>query len=136
MALNTKRANALVNMEADGALALLNNGYLRIYQGTQPADADASLGAAVLLAEARFAATASAGAAVAGVCTAAAISPDTDANATGTAEFYRAFKSDGTTPVVDGSAGTGTVDCVLQSASIILHQTVPIDSFVYNANKG
>jgi hypothetical protein len=40
MALNPKTAVATRNKAIDAAGADLNNGYLRVYQGTQPTDAD------------------------------------------------------------------------------------------------
>ena len=57
MATNLKLSNATVDAEGDALAPLFNNGYLRIYEGTIPADADTALGAQVLLAELRFAAT-------------------------------------------------------------------------------
>src|SRR4051812_39464332 len=102
MALNPKLSNAAANAAADAVCALLNNGYLRLYSGTQAADADTAIGAQVLLAELRFNATAF-GSAVAGVATANAITADSSADATGTATWFRALKSDGTTVVFDGS---------------------------------
>src|SRR4051812_26349881 len=100
MALNSQLANVAANAEADAVATLLNNGYLRIYSGTQAATADTAIGAQVLLAELRFGATAF-GAAVAGVATANAITSDTSADATGTASWFRTLKSDGTTAVFD-----------------------------------
>ena len=50
MANNLKLTNEAVNAEADALSVLLDNGYLRIYDGTQAATADTALGAQVLLA--------------------------------------------------------------------------------------
>ena len=99
---NTQLANATVNGQGDNLAARLNNGYLRIYDGTQPATADTAIGAQVLLAEPRFNATA-APATVNGLITFNAITADASANATGTATWFRALSSDGTTVVYDGS---------------------------------
>src|SRR4051794_39788313 len=105
MANALRLSNAAVSAEADALARLLDNGYLRIYSGTQPATADTALSGNTLLAELRANAT-SAPAAVAGVLTFNAVTSDTANDATGTATFYRAFKSDGTTGVMDGSVGT------------------------------
>jgi hypothetical protein len=48
--------------------------------------------------------------------------------ATGTASFFRIFKSDGTTVVMDGSVGTGSADMILDNTSIATGQTVTITS--------
>ena len=134
MAKNTQLSNAAANAEADALAALLNSGYLRIYDGSQPADANTAVSSQVLLAELRFGATAF-GAAVAGVITANAITGDSDANATGTAAWFRALKSDGTTVVMDGSVGTSGTNLVVATTSIALHQTVNCSSFVHTVNE-
>lgn len=134
MALNPKRSNAAANAAVDAMAALLNNGYLRIYDGTQAADADTAVGAQVLLAELRFGATAF-GAGVAGVATANAITSDSSANATGTASWFRALESDGTTVVYDGSVGTATADLILNSTAIAAGAAVAVSSLTLTENK-
>jgi len=134
MASNLKMADAGVNAEADALAALLNSGYLRIYDGTQPATADTAVSTQVLLAELRFNATAF-GASSAGVITANAITDDTDANNTGTATWFRALKSDGTTSVLDGNVGTSASNLVISTTSIIQHATVSVSSFVHTVTK-
>lgn len=135
MALNPKLANVGANAAADAVARLLDNGYLRIYDGAQPATADTAIGAQVLLAELRYNAT-SAPAASAGVLTFSAITSDTAANATGTAAWFRAFKSDGTTAVYDGSVGTGTNDIVLNSVAIQISAQVDVTALTYTQQKG
>ena len=52
---STTLSNANVQAQGDAMVALLSNGYLRIYSGAQPATADTAVpGAQVLLAELRF----------------------------------------------------------------------------------
>ena len=135
MALNPKRTNLAASTEADAVCALLNTGWLRIYDQTQPVTADTAIGAQVLLAELRWNATAF-GAASNGVATANAITSDTSANATGTASWFRAFKSDGTTAVFDGSVGTATADLIINTTSIVTGAQVDCTAFTYTANKG
>ena len=135
MALNPKRSNAAVNAAADALTTLLNNGYLRIYDGTQPATADTAVSSQTLLAELRFNATAF-GAASAGVATANAFTSDASANNTGTASWFRALKSDGTTAVFDGSVGTTSADLVVNSTGISTGAEVSVSSFTYTENKG
>lgn len=135
MALNPKFSNAGVNNKADSMLALLNSGFLRIYDGTQPTTADTAIGAQVLLAELVFNATAF-GASAAGVASANAITQDSSANATGTATWFRALKSDGTTVIFDGSVGTSGANLNLNSVAIQIGAAVSVTSFQYTENKG
>lgn len=131
MALNTQLSNATVNAQADTLSALLNNGYLRIYSGTQPANANTALSGNTLLAELRFSATA-APAASNGVITFNAITSDSSADNTGTATFFRALKSDGTTVVFDGTVGTSSANMIIATTSISAGQTVSCSSFTHS----
>ena len=135
MANNLKLSNAAVNAEADALSALLDNGYLRIYDGTQAATADTALGAQVLLAELRFNADAAA-AATAGVLTLNAITQDSNANNTGTASWFRALQADGSTVMFDGTVGTSGCDLNIATTSIVAGAIVGATSFVYTVNKG
>jgi hypothetical protein len=141
MALNTQMANATVNAQGDAMSNLLDNGYLRIYDGTQATNADTALGAQVLLAELRFNATAS-GATSGGVITWSAMTADSSANATGTPTWFRALSSDGTTVVYDGTVGASGANLNLSGLSggqIIIGGNVSVSSFthdVLNASSG
>jgi hypothetical protein len=138
MALNTQMADVAVNAEADALTPLFANGYLRIYSGTQPATADTALSGNTLLAELRFGATAF-GSASSGVLTANAITSDSSADNSGTASFFRALKSDGTTALMDGSVGTSSANMVVATTTITAGQTVSCSSFtidVRNSTSG
>src|SRR5687767_778206 len=117
MANNVKLTNLAANTKADALAALADGGVLRIYDGTQPADGDTAIGAQNLLAELTLD-TPAFGAAVAGVATAEPITGDASADATGTATWFRLFKADGTTKILDGSVGTSGCDLNLSSVSI------------------
>jgi hypothetical protein len=137
VAFSPKMSNVGANTAADALTALLNNGYLRLYDGTQPATADTAITTQTLLSTLRFGATAFA-AASAGVAVANAIAQDPSAAATGTATWFRALKSDGTTVVFDGaiSTVTGTADLVLTSDSITMGAIVTVNGFTYQQAKG
>ncbi|MEK9722830.1 MAG: hypothetical protein VW405_05010 [Rhodospirillaceae bacterium] len=135
MANNPKRSNTAVNAAADAVCPLLNNGYLRIYDGTQPATADTAISTQTLLAELRWNATAF-GSASSGVSTANSITADSSADATGTATWFRALESDGSTVVFDGSVSTSGADLNLNSVSITAGSAVSVTSFTYTENKG
>jgi hypothetical protein len=134
MALNPKRSNEAVNAAVAAFGALLNNGILRIYNGAQPATADTAIGAVTLLAELTFNATAF-GAPSAGVATANAIASDTNANNTGTAAWFRAWKSDGTSPVYDGTVGTSSADAIINTVAINAGATVSCSGLTLTENK-
>jgi hypothetical protein len=133
MSLNTQLSNTTVNAQGDALATLLNNGYCRIYSGTQPTDANTDLGSQTLLAELRFQATA-APSTVGGVVTFNSLTSGT-AVATGTASFFRCFKSDGTTVVMDGSVGTSSANMVLGTTSIVSGATVSTTSFTHTVAK-
>src|SRR6267143_5297729 len=135
MALNPKFTNLAVNTKADALAALLNSGFLEIYDGTQPTTADTAIGAQVNLATLTFGATAF-GASVAGVATANAIGQDASANATGTASWFRIFKTTHTPGsgdeaglrVMDGSVGTSGANLNLNSVAISAGAAVSVTS--------
>ena len=135
MAANPKFANVTVNAEADALARLLDSGVLKLYTGTQPATADTALGAQTLLGTLTFSAT-SAPAAVAGVLTFSAITSDTSADATGTAAWFRALKSDTTTVVMDGSVGTASADLILNSVAIQIGAQIDVTSLILTVSKG
>lgn len=138
MPLNTQLADATVNGQADNLSARLNSGFLRIYDGTQPATADTAISTQVLLAELTFSATA-APAAVSGLITFNAIGADTSANNSGTASWFRALASNGTTVVMDGSVGTATSNLILNSVGISAGANVSVSAFTHdvkNAQSG
>ncbi len=121
---------ALRNARLDAITTIAGaSGYLRIYSGTPAVDCAASIGASVLLAELVMNATAFA-AAVAGVLTANSIAQDASANASGTATWFRLWKSDGTTAVMQGTVGTSGCDLNLLTDVLIATQPVSVTSYV------
>lgn len=125
MALNTQLSNTGRNAALDALTALFNSGKLRIYDGSQPANANTALSGQTLLAELTFNATAF-GAAASGVATANAITSDSSADATGTASWFRCVKSDGTTVLMDGTVGTSGANANFNSTAIQSGATVAI----------
>lgn len=97
---------------------------LRIYDGTRPATGGT---ATTLLAEFIL------GTPFAPASSAAVLSPTLPSNATaaatGTATWFRVVKADGTTHVLDGSAGTSATDMILNTASITSAGTVAVTAW-------
>ena len=129
MALNPSVGVAYRNAECDATVAQCNNGSIRLYTGTRPATADTALSGNTLLVTCACSATA-APAASGGVATFNAIT-SAAAVATGTATFFRAMKSDGTSCVFQGEVGTSGADLNLNSTSIQSGATVAISSLTY-----
>lgn len=135
MALNTRISAAAAIAMCDALVDRLDLGagpaLLRIYSGSQPADPDAGIGGATLLAELTCSDPAF-GAAVdvspGGRATAAAITSDASANATGTAAWFRAVQSGGTAEI-DGEVGTSGADMNLSTVSIVSGAEVVITSW-------
>ena len=127
MALNLKFSTGLRNALADAITAFAGGScQLKIYSGTQPAT-PATAVSGTLLAELTCNAT-FAPAASGGVLTLNSITNDSSANATGTAGYFRLFKSDGTTVVCDGEVGTSGADLNINSVSISSGAAVAVTS--------
>lgn len=122
MALNARTSALGRNRALDACFDVLNSGFLRIYDGTQPTNADTALGAQVLLAELALGATAFA-AAAAGSKSANAITSDVSANATGTATWASLVTS-GSVRVTDMEVGTSGANLNLNSVAISAGATV------------
>jgi hypothetical protein len=135
MANNPKYTNLAVNTAVDALAALLNTGYLKCYDGTQPATADTAVSTQNILAQLRFSASAF-GSSVAGVANSNTITGDTDADVTGNAAWFRCFKSDGTTAVMDGSIGTSGADININSVAIQIHAEVDCSGLSITLSKG
>lgn len=129
MANNPFLSDTAANAAANAVTALCNNGKLRIYTASQPANANTAITTQTLLAELSFGATAF-GAASAGVATANAITSATAA-ATGTAAWFRAVESDGSTVIFDGSVGTSGCDLNINSTGISSGASVAVSSLTY-----
>lgn len=128
MAKNATWAVLTSNKKLDAISADFNSGYLRIYDGAQPAGPDTAITTQTLLAELRFSATAFPAASGA-VLTANAIASDAAANATGTAAWFRCLKSDGTTALHDGTVGTSAANAIVATTSIVINAVVDCSSF-------
>ena len=127
---NTQLATSVINEQADVLGRKLDGGVVRIYSGTQPANANTALTSQVLLAEFVLP-NPSAPAAVNGLLSLATI-PSTIAVATGTARWFRCLTSGGA-PVLDGSAGLATdnPNLSLPVVDFVSGSQVFIDAFAH-----
>ena len=125
------------NLMLDAIKASYNSGFIRVYSGTRPTDADTALAGNTLLAELVFNATAFP-AAASGVLTANAITQDSSADATGTASFVRCLQSNGTTVLGDFSctATGGGGEVQFSTLSFVATVVVTLSSFTITAPVG
>jgi hypothetical protein len=134
MANNPQFSDAAVEAELNAAAARENGGYLAIYTGAQPTDANSALTGTLLVKE-PLSATAYAAATASGspgsrVVTAVANTiTQENAIATGTAGYFALLRSDGVTVEAMGSVGTTGCDLNLSTTSLVLGQPVAISSF-------
>lgn len=130
MALSTKNATATRNAQVEAVTKQLDGGFLRLYGGRRPATADEPIRDQKLLAELRFSSPAFEPA-ERGEARARTIIQDTSAKETGEATWFRCFKSDGVTPVFDGSVGTTDSNIVMNNANIQINAIVSLSAFTY-----
>ena len=117
-----------------GTAAVIN-----IYSGTAPANADAALSGNTLLAQLVCSGTAFTGITDTGTAaraTFAAISPDTSADASGTATFWRILTQNAGTVVVQGTVGTSNADLILNTTAITAGSQVSITSATIDMPEG
>jgi len=135
MALNSQLSTTAVNAAADAVVDLLDGGYLRIYNGTQPPDANTAVSDQTLLAELRFG-TPAFGDASGGEAEANAITAEDSALDDGTATWFRALQSDGSTIVFDGSVDTANANLILDNVEILTGMAVDVTALTYTQPQG
>ena len=133
--MTTKITATARNVAVNAITALLNAGgagTLEIRSGTQPLSPATAPADGALLATLTFATDAFNDASL-GVATAAPITPDPSADATGTASWFRA-KSGAGTAIFDGAVGQdppGTAELILNTVNIVAGGPVQITSFTF-----
>lgn len=124
----TKLSTATANDMADALDAYMGNaGKIIIYSGTEPATANTALSGNTVLATFTGGSPVF-GAASGGIITLSGTPLTVAASATGTATFFRAFKTDGTTVVFQGTVGTSGQQLNLNTTSITSGVNVTITS--------
>ena len=128
----TNSRNAACNGVVDLLDAGSGPGTVQIRTGSQPATgndaASGTLLGTLTLSDPAF------GNAATGVATAASITGDSSADATGTAGWFRAYDSDGNA-VIDGACGTSGsgAEMILSTTSIVTGGTINITSWTVTA---
>lgn len=126
MASNLQYSNGTRDAQQNGLITYAGtNAIIRIYNGSQPANANTAISTQTLLVS--LTVSGALGTDTNGTITFSTIGNGT-AVASGTAGFFRIVKSDGTTVVMDGSVGTSSADLVLNTTTIATNDTVAISS--------
>lgn len=119
-------SNNTRHSQNEGLIAFAGIGCkFNLYNGTQPANANTAITSQVLLASLTIPGVF--GSDVNGTLTLGSVTSAVASNA-GNATWFRIFKSDGTTVVLDGSVGISGADLNLNSVAIAALQTVAITS--------
>jgi hypothetical protein len=136
-------SEAAAQAALDALLAKLNvggAGVIKIFDGTIPANceaADAGTRLATLtLSATAFPSSATNASPRGAKATASAITSDTNAAATGTAQYFRAYDHTGTTCVIQGNCGTSSADMILNTTSIASGSTVSCSSWTVTLPDG
>ena len=126
MASNLQYSNGTRDAQQNGLITYAgSNAIIRLYNGTQPANANTAISTQTLLVSLTI--SGAFGTDSNGTLTFSTINNGT-AVASGTASFFRIVKSDGTTVIMDGSVGTSSADLVLNTTTIATNDTVAITS--------
>lgn len=129
---NVRLANSTQQAAGDAVVDLIDGGgaagTIKIYDGTQPADANTAVSTQTLLGTLTFTYPAFGATNTSGVATASPITDDTSADATGTATWARVLDSTGAT-IFDCDVNTAGATINLNSVSITSGGTISITSF-------
>lgn len=140
MSTNPMCSNAAAIAALNALTALLNSGSITIYTGSMPATCETASSGTLLSSGCTFGSTAFGTATDGSDGTAHAVAnsigSDTNAAATGTAGYFRAYKSDGTTCVLQGTVGTSSADMIVNSTSIVSGGVVAVTSFTLKLPDG
>jgi len=132
MPTDTQVSNLAVDVQADALARLLDDGFLYIMDGTKPATCDTAITTQTVLAMLKFS-NPSAPAAALGVL-AFSVIPNT-AVTTGTASWYRCYKADATTSIMDGNINTTDGNLVMSTVDILSGILINVDSFQHTVRK-
>ena len=122
---NFRLSITAASAEAEALGRLAERGFLRIYDGAQPASPEEDIQNQKLLAQLRCPRR---GTVDRGALTLTGLEDEADAPNGGTARWYRVFQSDGKTALWDGTVGTSDADLNLKTTLIQKRSRITIDS--------
>lgn len=117
-------SNATRHAQNEGLIAYAgSNALFNLYNGVQPVNADTAITTQTLLVSMPVVGVF--GTDTNGTLTLSSVT-QTNAVATGAATFFRIFKSDGVSVIMDGSVATSSADLILNTVDIFTGQSVNI----------
>lgn len=134
MAKNTKLATDIINGQADLLAAALKDGYIDIYDGTQPESPEADVGTRKMCVSMRLGSPAFAPS-VKGLISANQISSGVSVADVNPATWARLYRADHKTAVMDVSVGTRDANIILPTTHIVRGVTVTCSSFLHSVAK-
>lgn len=135
-------SDVVISAQAGALVALLNSGYMNIYDGQQPTTSNQGITKQRLLSSLRFGSPA-APSAINGVITFSQLTGVV--TAPGIASWYRCFAQDGTTVIMDGSVGVrgqqrggelSKFNLELNNDNFLLSARVTVDDFKHTVQRG
>lgn len=136
---NVRLATAAQQAAMDAVVDLIDGGSgagtIKIYTGSQPADANTAVSSQTLLGTLTFSDPAFGATNSSGTATASSITSDTSADATGTAAWARIADSSGNT-IFDCDVGTSGATINLNTVNVVSGATIAITSFTLTHPSG
>lgn len=133
MALNTQLTDLLVNAQAELMGTLLDGGFIDILTGPQPTKGGAPIESQTVLVTLGLSDPAFGGPAM-GIIRTVSVNPGV-AVADGDPVWFRAYRADHETPVIDGSAGREKANLILPVKTIVRGMTIGCDGFAHSVVK-
>lgn len=131
---NTKLADIVVEKQADALASLLSDGFIDIYDGTQPESADTEIVKQKLCVSLKFGNPAFMPS-QRGVISANVIASSVALETVEKASWARLFRADHKTKVMDVSVGTRDANVILPTTNIVRGVTVTCSSFQHSVAK-
>lgn len=131
MPLNTQLSNTVVNAQATALAALCNGGFIRVFNGTQPANANTAITSQVLGVTLAFGSPAFDGP-TNGVLIANPITPGVAVQSI-TPTWARIYHNDMNTVIMDVSVGASNCNMILNSFTA--GTTITCSSFIHTVSK-
>lgn len=134
MSKNTRLANFVVDIQANALAELLNDGFIDIYDGTQPESPDDEVGSRKMCVSLKLGSPAFMPA-VKGVISANPIQAGRIVANVNPATWARLYQADHKTSVMDVSVGTRDANIIVPTTHMVSGVTMSVSSFLHSVAK-